>query len=115
MLKGVKKHIEVPCTANVEGDIDEILQVDFICRFKRLTITETKETMKNRIEGDLTDVEIVRRDLHSWKDMPGDDGEDFPFTEENLEAALDNIWYLNALVDGWKRAQLGRDSVLEKN
>lgn len=71
-------------TVNIANDRGGFDKSTFVAKFKRLSV-DALDALRN--EG-LSNEEAVRRVLVGWEMKDADTGEDVPFTQENLEAAL---------------------------
>ena len=116
ILRGTADTIEVNALAAITEDLGKVTKLKFKVTFKRLTVSEAKEKLKamQDPDSDVTEQSIIRDDLVKWRDLQGEGGE-VEFTPENLEAMLEHFEYLNALMEAWGSAQLGRVMANAKN
>lgn len=71
-------------TVNIPNEAGRFDKSTFVGRFKRMTQAEVEGM---RLEG-LSNEEVARRTLVGWEMKDADTNEDVPFTQDNLEAAL---------------------------
>lgn len=132
-LKGVKGTIDIAVKASIpalnEKDEDIVLEVPFIVTYKRFKRKEArlvlqkvmdlgKEAQDAFTDGDLSHVsarleyfdDLLRENVRTWRNMPGSDGEQVPFSQEALAEAIDDSYYCEALMKGLRRALGWSDS-----
>lgn len=67
---------------------DEVKVVEFDAQFRRLTQDEIEELNASVVEGRITDREIIDRVLMGWRNVGDAEGNELPYTPENLESLL---------------------------
>ncbi|HEV7368827.1 hypothetical protein [Arenibaculum sp.] len=83
--------------------------------FRSLPVERSRALLKAADQAQLRgeqwtgDKDMMREVLAGWRDgeVKGEDGQDLPFTEENLEAMLDNPFALAALTEAYRRSISG--------
>lgn len=120
VLKGVKDTIEVPITAEVEGDNGRVITVKFKATYRKLRVEEGQEVLRRfELPPDdddaLTDEEAMEKYLIGWRELRGEDGQEIEFAPDVLADAMQVREYRVALVRGFLEALLGREAVQRKN
>ena len=90
-------------TVNIPNDAGRFDKSTFVARFKRMTQAEVEGM---RLEG-LSNEEVARRTLVGWEMKDADTGEDVPFTQDNLEAALQIMPTPLAIAQAFFEAAMG--------
>ena len=65
---------------------------EFIAIFKRLKVSEYQEAADNKTEFDLLKMMLV-----GWEEMKEEDGQDIPFTNQNLKDMMEDSYWLKAV------------------
>lgn len=115
IFKGSKDEISLNVTAVVRGDYGREIKVPFVAKYKKLKVDAAKALLLQVQNGELTDDDIIRENLVAWSGMPSADGGEVEYSPEMVEQAMNESEYREALVNGWMRAQFGRDSAKAKN
>lgn len=118
-LKGVKNELWLSCKAAVRQDDTKPIDVPFKIKFQKPTMRQVKELQRDFQESvtsfDIDRmIEIIGEFILDWE-MPGNDGNPVEFCEENLELALDDIDYFNAIANGFADLISGQESQRTKN
>ena len=71
-----------PVVVNIPNDKGGFDRNTFVAKFKRPSAAERDEL------AGLSHQDLVRKTLVDWEMKDGDSGDDVPFTQDNLEAAL---------------------------
>ena len=113
-LKGVKNELWLKCHAAIRQDEGKPIDVNFRVKFRKPSMREVKDMQQNFQEAIVsfdvdTMIDLLSDYILDW-DMPGNDGNTVEFREENLELALDDIDYFNAICNGFADLISGRDS-----
>jgi hypothetical protein len=117
ILKGVKTEIDVKVTAEVLQDNGRILKVPFMVTFKKPSRSENEALIEREKTYD-EDTRYTRfkaaalkEHVLGWSGVPTATGEEFEFTEENLDAMLEITEYLNALWVSFTAVATGRGAL----
>lgn len=133
-LKGYGDEIKVPAKALILQDNLKKIEVPFTAVFKRLSSEEAREARDRyaelerniarvRKDPDLdldTDISAlqvaeVREYLVRWEGLPGNDGKDVEFNEDNLEEVLNTPPYSAALCTAFLASLIGKEALRAKN
>lgn len=118
-LKGVKNELWLQCVAEVRQDGGKPISVPFKIKFKKPSMREVKELQRDFQESlvnfdvDVM-IDIIEGFVLDW-DMPGNDGNPVEFCEENLEIAMNDIDYFNAIANGFADLISGQERQRAKN
>ena len=112
-LKGVKNELWVQCKASIRQDDGKSVDVPFKIKYRKPSIREAKGLQADFHESALSfDIdrilELLTEFILDW-DMPGNDGNPVEFNEDNLELALEDIDYFNAIVNGFGDLMNGQE------
>lgn len=113
-LKGVKNELWLKCQASIRQDEGKPIEVPFRVKFRKPSMREVKNMQRDFQEALVAfDVDRIMDLLEAfildW-DMPGSDGQPVEFCPENLELAMDDIDYFNAIANGFADLISGNDS-----
>lgn len=127
-LKGVKNAVEFPVTIVIPAINDkgeEIgVEVTPIVRYKNYKRSEarklqaevakfSREAAEAFESGDMESLftdrlsffdDLLRESVLGWRNMPGPDDEDVPFSPEVLDEAIESNFYYTGLMAGLRRA-----------
>lgn len=109
-LKGAKDEALVNVRVEVTGDLGKKIVIPFKARFRRYRFTEAQELLRRSRDGELTDDQLIRQVLIDWREMPGADGEEVPFSQEALDEALEIVGYRVGLVKAFMGQQYEIDA-----
>jgi len=115
ILKGVKQEINVRVTAVIPQDLGATIKVPFVVTYRKLKHKERKEALEQIESGELGDFELLEKYVVGWSQLKGADGQDVEFSPEMLEEVADEPEYLQAIIQGFFTAQLGRAAVRAGN
>lgn len=110
-LKGSADELTVRTTASLVQADGRLVKVPFKATFQRLSTPEREQVARDINEGARTQRDVIRDYIRGWHDLAGDDGEEVEFNTENLEFALSNPDYLDALTHAYMDAQSGKGVV----
>lgn len=116
ILRGTSDTIEVNANASISENLGKVHKLRFKVTFRRRTVDEAKAIIRdmNDPDSEVNEQSIIRDDIVGWRDLQGEGGE-VEFNDENLEVMLQHFEYLNALMDAWGSAQMGRVIANAKN
>ena len=77
--------VSVERPADTGGEIEK---VEFEAEFRRITQDRFEEIWKKVDAGEITDRAVCLEVLAGWKNVQGDDGEQIPYTPENVLLVL---------------------------
>lgn len=127
-LKGIKGTIEYPLSIEIpvlnEKDEESVLTIKPVVqytRFKRkdarkiqskvarLSTDAAKALEDGNIEELFSDRleffdELLLEHVHGWRNMPGSEDEEVPFSKEALQEAVDDNYYFLGLMSGLRRS-----------
>jgi hypothetical protein len=107
ILKGVSDEFLVNQKVKVYGETDKPITVPCKFRFRRpntASLTELGREIGTAVsKSDFVRLgEILRENLIGWN-IPGSDGENVEFNDENVDLVLDHPDYLTGLVDAFAK------------
>lgn len=82
----------------------------FDARFKRLSQPEGEALVREAESGRLTDQQVVDRALVGWRGLQDADGNDLPYTPENLAIVLSVAGLRAAVVTAFLQSQNPKES-----
>lgn len=82
----------------------------FDARFKRMTQPEGEALVREAESGRLTDQQVVERALVGWRGLQDADGNDLPYTPENLATVLSVAGLRAAVVTSFLQSQNPKES-----
>jgi hypothetical protein len=117
VLKGLVNEIEVHANAVISFDLGRTEKVKWKVKFHKRTKQEAQAIIGEMTDpdSDVTEETILERDIISWRDLKGVDGEEVEFNPENMDAMLGHLEYVKALFEAWGLAQMGRTIAHAKN
>lgn len=116
ILKGVKDRLDVKVTANVQQGLGKFVAVTFVATYLRPPASEVKEIirqMNDRSAEPVADDDLLARFLVGWRNLTDEQGDDIPFTPDNLAHVLDVMEYRVALVDGMTQVVFGKGALVK--
>ncbi len=99
-FKGSRTEVTLPLKAECLSPTGGSTVVSFKGKFKVINTDEQKELRDAIQNKSMTGEDVIRRLLVGWADVQDQENQPIEFSEENLEAALLNPFYLDALGEG---------------
>lgn len=112
-FKGSRNDTLLPLKAECLGPNGAVHVVNFKGRFRLVPADEQKELRQALADKTMTGEEIIRRILIGWQDVFDTENEPVEFTSENLDAALQNPFYLDAFGEGALLIIYGKKTMAE--
>jgi hypothetical protein len=107
----VKKVVAV----QVPGDFGKTTPADFEAEYKRLTVTQARDLIKQIQEQTANEEEVLRENVVNVKGIKDTDGKDIPFNSELLAQLLDEGYIRGPLLAGFLDVNYGLDKLRQKN
>ncbi len=79
-----------------ENDAGVFEENEFVAIFKRLKVSEYTKAVENK-----TEFEMLKMMLVGWEGMKEEDGEDLPFTSQNLKEMMEDSFWLKAVSESY--------------
>lgn len=84
--------------------------------YKLLSVAELRETYETQRDGDdLSDDDLIHRDVLDVRGVKGEDGKDVAFSAELLSALMNTVYIRPEIIRGWQEVQNNRQENAEKN
>ena len=84
-----------------ETDAGVYEENEFIAIFKRLKVSEYQEAAENK-----TEFQMLKMMLVGWEEMKEEDGQDIPFTNQNLKDMMEDSYWLKAVSSSYTASLL---------
>ena len=107
----IKRNIQV----QIPADFGKTIPADFDAEFKRLTVTEARDLVKQIQEGVVSEDQVMRENVVNLKGIKDADNKEIPFTPELLNLVLDQSYLRGPLLVGFLDVNYGLDKLRQKN
>lgn len=107
----VKKVVPV----QVPGDFGKTTPADFEAEYKRLTVTQARDLIKQIQEQTANEEEVLRENVVNVKGIKDGEGKEIAFTPELLTQLLDEAYIRGPLLAGFLDVNYGLDKLRQKN
>jgi hypothetical protein len=117
-FKGSRESVLLPLVAECLTATGGKFRVNFKVRYRCPTQDERREMAEAAGAGSLNDDDCVERLIQDWQDVKDAQDEPILYNEENLKAAMQEVPYRNALVEGALTMIYGKqvlEAVRQKN
>ena len=82
-----------------ETDAGVYEENEFIAIFKRLKVSEYQKALEDK-----TEFEMLKMMLIGWENMKEEDGQDIPFTNQNLKEMMEDAYWLKAVSESYTKS-----------